>query len=66
MYECYYLNFISAISRGRLEDLALAAIQTTSVAQISKVYDQYLNFISLEDDLFALRHQDSRSISYHG
>jgi len=65
MYEYYYLNFISAISRGKLEDLALAAIQTNSTSQISKVFDQYLNFISLENDLFALRHQDSRSISYY-
>lgn len=65
LYESYYLNFISAIPRQRLEDIASAAIQSNSVAQISKVFDQYLNFISLEDDLFTVRHHDSDCISYH-
>jgi len=37
LYESYYLNFISAISRQKLEDIALAAIQTNVVAQVSKV-----------------------------
>ena len=37
LYESYYFNFISAISRQKLEDLALAAIQTNSVTQVSKV-----------------------------
>lgn len=31
-----------------------------------KVYDQYLNFISLEEDMFILRHQNSDDISYYG
>lgn len=31
-----------------------------------KVFDQYLNFISLEDDMYCLRHQESDSISYYG
>lgn len=37
MYESFYLNFISAIPRHRLEDLALASIQANSVSSISKV-----------------------------
>ena len=37
LYESYYLNFISAISRHRLEDLATAALQSNSVTQITKV-----------------------------
>ncbi|ESP00794.1 hypothetical protein LOTGIDRAFT_200665 [Lottia gigantea] len=65
LYESYYLNFISAISRQRLEDLASASIQYNCVSQVSKIYDQYLNFISLEDDLFTLRHQDREAISYY-
>lgn len=31
-----------------------------------KVFDQYLNFISLEEDLFITRHQDKTDISYYG
>ena len=65
LYESYYLNFISAISRHKLEDIASAAIQSNCVQQVSKVFDQYLNFISLEDDMFTLRHQDRDSISYY-
>lgn len=65
LYESYYFNFISPISRQRLEDLASAAINSQSVAQVLKVFDQYLNFISLEDDLFILRCQNSDMISYY-
>ncbi|ELU01084.1 hypothetical protein CAPTEDRAFT_149404 [Capitella teleta] len=71
LYESYYMNFISAISRQKLEDLALAAIQTNSVTQVTKIFDQYLNFISLEDDMFCLRHHSDvadsskESISYY-
>ena len=65
LYESYYFNFISSISRHRLEDLASAAINAQNVAQVLKVCDQYLNFISLEDDLFILRNQKSDMISYY-
>ncbi|RZF38555.1 hypothetical protein LSTR_LSTR006150 [Laodelphax striatellus] len=65
IYDIYHLNFISPISRQRLEDLAAAALQNNCVSQIHKVFDQYLNFISLEDDMFVLRHQNSDSISYY-
>ncbi|KAK7473630.1 hypothetical protein BaRGS_00035108 [Batillaria attramentaria] len=65
LYESYYLNFISAVSRQKLEDIASAAVQSGTVQQVSKVVDQYLNFISLEDDLFTLRHQDREPVSYY-
>lgn len=91
LYDFYHLNFISAVSRQKLEDLALAALEANVVMNIHKVliiilsdnctileseneifncyfqvFDQYLNFISLEDDLFILRNQDTESISYFG
>ncbi|KAG5675546.1 hypothetical protein PVAND_005442 [Polypedilum vanderplanki] len=65
LYDVYHLNFISPISRQKLEDLASASIQSNCVANIHKVYDQYLNFITLEDDLFILKHQNSDSMSYY-
>lgn len=37
-----------------LEELAKAALECDSVSSVSKVYDQYLNFVSLEDNLFHL------------
>ncbi|GLV32991.1 SLY-1 homologous [Carabus blaptoides fortunei] len=65
VYDVYHLNFISPISRQKLEDIASAALQANCVANIHKVYDQYLNFISLEDDMFILRNQNSDNISYY-
>ncbi|XP_077992869.1 sec1 family domain-containing protein 1-like [Glandiceps talaboti] len=65
LYESYYLNFISAVSRQRLEDLASAALQSNAVTHISKIFDQYLNFITLEDDMYTIRHQDRSAISYY-
>lgn len=65
LYDFYHLNFISPISRERLEDLAAFALQANAVSQIQKVYDQYLNFISLEDDMFILRQQSQDAVSYY-
>ena len=86
LYGSYYFNFISPISRQKLEDLAQASLQANAVTQvlglvpcivvtlvtfvlfalqIQKVYDQYVNFISLENEMFTLRHQNSSSLSYH-
>lgn len=65
LYDSYYFNFISSISRQRLEDLASAAISAQRVSQILKVSDQYLNFISLEEDFVILRNQNSDLISYY-
>ncbi|XP_050664917.1 protein sly1 homolog [Leptidea sinapis] len=65
VYDQYHLNFISPITRQKLEDLAASAIQSNSVMSIHKIYDQYLNFICLEDDLFIMKHQKSDSLSYY-
>lgn len=65
LYDVYHLNFISPISRQKLEDLAAAALQSGCVANIHKVYDQYVNFITLEDDMFVLKHQNSDTLSYY-
>ncbi|GAB0097598.1 Protein sly1 homolog [Sergentomyia squamirostris] len=65
LYDVYHLNFLSPISRQKLEDLAAAALQANCVANIHKVYDQYVNFITLEDDMFVLKHQNSDNLSYY-
>ncbi|CAD0199893.1 unnamed protein product [Chrysodeixis includens] len=65
IYDQYHLNFISPITRQKLEDLAASAIQSNSAVNIHKVYDQYLNFICLEDDLFIMKHQQSDALSYY-
>lgn len=65
LYDYYYLNFIAPISRTKLEELASVALQTNCSSNVSKVYDQHLNFISLEDDVFTLKHSDYDAISYY-
>lgn len=65
LYDIYHLNFISPISRQKLEDLSAAALQAGCVANIHKVFDQYVNFITLEDDMFVLKHQNSDALSYY-
>lgn len=66
MYDSFYCNFISPLARPRLESLASAAVHGGAVSQVQKVVDQYLNFISLEDDLFVLRRYNENSLfSYY-
>ncbi|CAI5444323.1 unnamed protein product [Caenorhabditis angaria] len=65
MYDSFFCNFISPISRPRLESLASAAVHGGALGQVQKVIDQYLNFISLEDDLFVLkRYNENGHFSY--
>ena len=35
------------------------------IFQIRKLYDQYVNFISLENEMFVLRHQGSSEMSFY-
>ncbi|KAK0415603.1 hypothetical protein QR680_012021 [Steinernema hermaphroditum] len=66
MYDQFYLNMIYPLARPRLEMLAQAAVTGSSVQQVQKLMDQYLNFISLEDDLFVLRrYNEDSALSYH-
>ncbi|KAJ3043818.1 Vesicle trafficking between the ER and Golgi [Rhizophlyctis rosea] len=59
LYESYYINFSSTIPRPLLEDLATSTLQTGAATQIAQVYDQYLNFVCLEPNLFSLQLADS-------
>ncbi|CAI4232126.1 unnamed protein product [Auanema sp. JU1783] len=66
MYDSFYLNFISPLPRTKLEVLAEAAVHGGAIQQVQKVVDQYLSFISLEDDLFVLRRYNENSgLSYY-
>ena len=57
LYSSYYFNFISGISRNKLENLANAALRYDADAQVMKIYDQYINFISLEKHMFVLKNE---------
>ncbi|CAG8488348.1 26627_t:CDS:2 [Dentiscutata erythropus] len=54
LYESYYINFLTTIPRPLLEELAAATIPNNTSNLISQVYDQYLNFIVSEPNLFSL------------
>ena len=54
LYSPAHINFLSSVPRPLLEDFA-SQIATAGVAEnISQVFDQYLNFIVSEPDLFSL------------
>ncbi|KAK9668225.1 hypothetical protein RND81_13G042700 [Saponaria officinalis] len=54
LYDTFHLNFSSSIPRTLLEDLASGLIRSDTVFRVSKVHDQYLDFVTLEDNLFSL------------
>lgn len=64
-YDYYYLNFISTLPRSKMELIVEAALLANATSNIRKIYDQYLNFIALEDDLFVLRESQKHMISFH-
>ncbi|KAG2301257.1 hypothetical protein Bca52824_029908 [Brassica carinata] len=53
LYDTFHLNFSSSIPRPLLENLAASAT-LHSAGSIESVYDQYLEFVTLEDNLFSL------------
>ena len=54
LYSPAYINFLSSISRPLLEEFASQTAQAATAESISQVYDQYLNFIVSEPNLFSL------------
>jgi sec1 family domain-containing protein 1 len=54
LYSPAYVNFLSSIPRPLLEEFAAQIAATNTADSISQIYDQYLNFIVSEPDLFSL------------
>ncbi|KAL2867314.1 syntaxin-binding protein [Aspergillus lucknowensis] len=54
LYSPAYVNFLSSVPRPLLEDFASQIATTGTSEHIYQVYDQYLNFIVAEPDLFSL------------
>ncbi|KAG0005829.1 Vesicle trafficking between the ER and Golgi [Entomortierella chlamydospora] len=59
LYDSYYINFSSVIPRPLMEEFAASTIPSGSSAQIQQVYDQYLNFICTEPNMFSLNDRQS-------
>ena len=56
LYSSFYLNFVSKLDRSLMERLARDCLAANAASLISKVFDQYLDFVSLEPKLFMLNH----------
>ncbi|KAL8735515.1 MAG: hypothetical protein Q9181_002758 [Wetmoreana brouardii] len=54
LYSEAYINFLSSIPRPLMEDFAAQIAEAGTADSISQVYDQYLNFVVAEPDLFSL------------
>lgn len=54
LYSPAYVNFLTSISRPLLEDFAAQTAQAETSESITQVYDQYLNFVVSEPNLFSL------------
>ena len=59
LYRSCFLNFVSRIERPILEKFAQSLVSTNSVGMVSKIFDQYLDVVSLEPSLFTLNINDS-------
>ncbi|KAI1151227.1 snare docking complex subunit [Nemania diffusa] len=54
LYSPAYINFLSSIPRPLLEDFAAQTATASTAEHIAQLFDQYLNFIVAEPDLFSL------------
>ncbi|KAI0012518.1 sec1 protein [Xylariaceae sp. FL0662B] len=54
LYSPAYINFLSSIPRPLLEDFAAQTASAGTPEHIAQLYDNYLNFIVAEPDLFSL------------
>jgi len=59
LYSAVYLNFASKLDRPLMERLAKNAIASNSYSMVTKVVDQYLDFVTLEPSLFTLNQANS-------
>ncbi|KAG9184924.1 hypothetical protein G6011_11754 [Alternaria panax] len=60
LYTPVYVNFLSSVPRALLEDWGSQIASSPSAAEnLAQIYDQYLNFVTLDSDQFSLNIQDA-------
>ncbi|KAI8377346.1 Sec1-like protein [Blakeslea trispora] len=59
LYDAYYINFCSTVPRPVLEDFATRTITDNTSDMVNQVYDQYLNFICTNPNVFSLNQTDA-------
>jgi sec1 family domain-containing protein 1 len=53
LYDSVYINFLSSLPRPLLEDFATQVAASNTAYLVSQIFDQYLNFIVTEENLFS-------------
>jgi hypothetical protein len=61
LYSPAYINFLSSLPRVLLEEFATQTAAAGTSEHISQLFDQYLNFIVAEPDLFSLGMQNEHT-----
>lgn len=61
MYLEYHINFSSAIRRPLLERLATALSERGKGLFVRSIFDQYINFVALQENLFILHYKNTFS-----
>ncbi|KAG5950975.1 hypothetical protein E4U53_004064 [Claviceps sorghi] len=61
LYSPAYVNFLSSLPRVLLEDFATMTASAGTSEHIAQLFDQYLNFIVAEPDLFSLGMQNAHT-----
>lgn len=65
LYGRAHLNFVTKLDRPLMEDFAKLVVQSGSLETVAGLYDQYLDFVCLEQQLFSLAKKDSYAL-YNG
>ncbi|KAI8989582.1 Sec1-like protein [Pilobolus umbonatus] len=59
LYDSYNINFSSTVSRPVLEEFATKCITDNTSDMVNQVYDQYLNFICTNPNIFSLNQPEA-------
>lgn len=59
LYGSYYLNSSTSFKRSELERIAAVASGKQIAPKVQAVFDQFTQFVALQEDLFSLNIQDS-------
>ena len=59
LYESYHFHFTRELPRSALEELATASVKANIANRVKRVFDQNLDFVSLERDVFSIMRPDA-------
>lgn len=66
LYGSFYLNFIRPVPRSKIEDIASAVLSSSDTKCVNKIYDQYVDFVCLEDELFVFSTDSKNAEDFYG